>query len=310
MKHLLLPLLIAFLAACGNNNPSTNNAHQSSDSTVVDSTNQSDLITDAETKVIEIKGDTGNGYFNMISPVVFANKTSLYEKPDSASKVLATLNFNTPVEIADLNGFWNGWYEVSVHNQKGFMPAAVIATRKFTTHIKGDEFNYFIIAAHSEKYNPGQGFTIYKYNALHKRFTDTLTVNDYRADIAKAMSCTSWKNADFLFRTEQIQAYCGGGTTELYIVDANGQMKELFTTYEFADDGEEGGGYFASAVFPKNVTTDTIVRHEYGETGVYKNGRALKNKDGSYKMKIVDDTTTYYRWNGKELMTVKTVAGK
>ena len=297
MRYCFILVLIVFLASCSS-----------------DMVNQKKIIADSlspkyssaqntETKFLIIRGDTGTEYFNVIDPVIFADTANVYQAKDSLSEVMTKISFNTPLKIRDVNSYWEGWYEIDLGNRNGFIPTGSVATHKFRT--KG--FDYLLVTGYSKKYNPNiGGFAIYKYDRDGKQFTDTFFVMNTRADIAKEMNHKAWKNAEFLLYAKQINAYCGGGETEIYIIDANNKFKVLFSTYSYIDDGECAGGYYANVSFPKNVAEDTIIYHQFIEEPDYTvKGKIIKNKDGTCKMKISGDTACYYRWNGKDLAELK-----
>lgn len=247
-------------------------------------------------------------YFNVNNPVIISDTAMVYSKPDSSGKLIDKLHFDSPLSIVSPDSYWQGWYEILLDKNNGYIPISTVAAHKFKANINGKVFYYYIVTSNSTKYNPiPNGFTIYKFDTSKKQFTDTFSVEGVRADIVKEMNHKGWKNSNLLLYTKQVNAYCGGGETELYLIDANDKFEQLFTTYSYTDDGEGGGGNYSSVKFPKNVDADTILVNEWQESPVYsKNRKLLINKDGSHKIKIENDTTKHYCWDGKSLNLVKT----
>ena len=280
--------------------------HDSSTQTEVE---QPDSSSSINTETVFLDTSVFPTYFNSTNPVIFADTAFIYSGRDTSGKIIARLAFNTPVEILDPGGYWFNWYQIRFGNDTGYVRTSEVAIHKFTSH---PTFHYFLVTGYSPKYNPSHnGFSIYKFNVRQQKFVDTFFVAETRADLVKELNHTSWKNTDFLLYTWQVDAYCGGRHPQLYIIDANNKFEQLFYTYTEMNDGEEGGGAYANVQFPKNVETDTIIYHEYREVPVQsKNGRPLKNPDGSFKMKLADDTTRYYRWDGFSMKNVRTVVGK
>lgn len=297
MKQWVLLLFAFFLAACGNTTD-----QQSAIGTVQDSVEVNTATTFIDTTALPM-------YFNVTDPVVMADTAFIYSKPDSSAAVMDKLYFNNPLSIVSPEDYWKGWYELRLGTTKGYIPVPAVAAHRFKATINRSVFYYYIVTGNSERYNPlPNGFTIYKFDTAKKQFTDTLAVKDTRADIVKEMNHTGWKNAGLLLYTKQVNAYCGGGETELYLIDANNKMEQLFTTYSYADDGEGGGGGYATVAFPKNVDADTIALRKWEEAPVYtKKGKLVKKKDGDPEQKIENDTVKYYKWDGKRLGLVRMV---
>lgn len=293
-----IPLLILFIIGCRDNK-----TQEKKEIIVQEQSSDSLYVVNTETTFLDATTIALPTYFNSTNPVVFADTAAVYLKADSSSEIITKLVFNTPLAIENVNDYWTGWYQIRIGDKKGYIRCSDVAVHKF---MNNPNYHYFLVTHYSPAYNPNRGgFTIYKYAIQDLHFVDTLSVVGHRADIAKELNHTAWKNVDFLLFTRQIEAYCGGGEEEHYLVDANHQFEELFSTYNYYDDSEEGGGSYADVKFPKNVATDTIVYHKYVENAVYnKKGKPLKNKDGSYRMKITQDTTKYYRWDGERLKTV------
>ncbi len=312
MSRLSVALLSFLLIACSADNNTQEGTDTlktveitASDCTTVESIPIIDSTPTINTETVFLDTSGFPIYFNTTNPVIFSDTAYVYEKRDTSSVVIAKLCFNTPIEIINPDSYWFGWYEIKIGDIIGCVRTSVVATHKFISHPK---FHYFLLNSYSPEYNPTtNGFTIYKFNVRQQQFVDTFTVTETRADLVKELNHVAWKNTDFLLYTWQVDAYCGGSHPQLYIIDANNNFEQLFYTYNHMDDGEEGGSSCASVKFPKNVETDSIVFHEFREVAVQnKNGRSLKNPDGSYKMKIVDDTTRYYRWDGKTMRNVGT----
>lgn len=296
MKQLTLISLVLYMTACVDN----------SNKQVIRGNH--DSLPNENTETIFLDTSALPMYFNVNNPVIISDTAIVYSKPDSSGKLIDKLHFDSPLSIVSPDSYWQGWYEILLDKNIGYIPISTVAAHKFKANINGKVFYYYIVTSNSTKYNPiPNGFTIYKFDTSKKQFTDTFSVEGIRADIVKEMNHKGWKNGNLLLYTKQVNAYCGGGETELYLIDANDKFEQLFTTYSYTDDGEGGGGNYASVKFPKNVDADTIRVNEWQESPVYsKNRKLLINKDGSHKTKIENDTTKHYCWDGKSLNLVKT----
>jgi hypothetical protein len=297
MKQWTLILLLICLTAC----------EQKSNEQTIISSNQ-DSLSKINTETTFIDTSALPMYFNMTDPVIIADTAVVYSKPDSSGRMIDKLYFDSPLSIVSPDSYWQGWYELNLGKNKGYVPVSTVAAHKFKTNISGRIFYYYVVTSNSAKYNPiPNSFTIYKFDSSKKQFTDTFAIEGVRADLVKEMNHNGWKNGNLLLYTKQVNAYCGGGETELYLIDANNEFKKLFSTYAYTDDGEGGGGRYATVVLPKNVDTDTIVLKEWEESPEsLKNGKFVKNKDGSPKTRIENDTTKYFCWDGKSLILVRT----
>jgi len=300
----IIPLLIMlFLASCigklDKDNPNLNKeASEPKPKIKIDS-----LQLDTETKFIIGKNDTGNGYFNLINPVVFSNTASLYATSTENSEIVTKLKFNAPLIIENPNDYWGEFYTINYGNKKAYISASNVASHKIDVTVKDKKYTYYFITHYSKKYNPNKnGFTIYKYDRERKQFVDTFSLADSRADIVYQVNNAAWANSDIIFYTQEINAYCGGGTHENYIIEANGHFNILFKTYTYADDAEAPQVNYSTISFPKNVTNDTIRFHKVSPVEVKnKKGKAIILKDGSPKVESID-SISFYKWNGSSLI--------
>ncbi len=315
----------------------------------------------SNTKVREIPFHTieNNGYKNYVNPVIITNFCKVYSQVDTNSKVLLTLSFNTKINLkGEGEDAWttttetinNGekhiinqyikvkWYKIALQNGEGYIVASDVATHSFAKDDK--QTDYFVVTDYSKQFNSdGNNFTIYKYDRKNKHFVDTLVTRNVRGDLIQFLN-VKWKNVDVLIHAKMINAYCGGGMTDIFIVDANQKLSQLISTASYADDGSADS--YNSTVwlplivknkvellpngdtdsifnsfsenmtkypFPKGISVPKkalIVYNEVKHSSIYnKKGEPLTNKDGSYKSKKIKDKTIYYRWNGKKLVKLK-----
>lgn len=124
------------------------------------------------------------------------------------------------------------------------------------------------------------------------QFVDTFSCDNNRADIVYQINDKAWNNAEFFFYTQQINVYCGGGSYENYIIDANGHFITLFKTHTFYDDGDDPETNYSKEVFPENVMTDTISFHKVQSYYIRKRNRKTQ-------IRILTDSISYFRWTGK-----------
>lgn len=224
--------------------------------------------------------DTGSMYYNLVYPVVFADTALIYSEESDESKIIAKFLFNTPLDIIDIEYRWSGFYAINYKGDTAYIPATKVATHKFDVTAENKEYNYFFVTSLPEKDYPYGGFTLYKFDKRRKQFVNTLTIKEFRADWIHREDNASWANSEALFCAGQIDAFCGGGNFEKYIIDANGQPKVLFETHHINVESADAYDDYSTVSFPKNVMTDTIVFNK-----VYS-----------------DDSTWYYRWDGKSLV--------
>ncbi|MGZ5549015.1 MAG: SH3 domain-containing protein [Nitrososphaeraceae archaeon] len=294
-----------------------------------------------------------DNYRNIIQPTTFSNSTKVYSQPDTNSVVLLDFKFKTHLRLL---GEWddtkeirtekvkeNGervtftqftnlrWYKVELNEGNGYIKSSNVSTHTFTDN-KG-LFDYFFITKES--------CYLFKYDNVNKQFIDSIELKSFRCDIVQSVNSNGWQNVNMLFRTTMINAYCGGGTTNIFIVDANGKLSELITTKSYADDGsadtygsnvwlpikfenekilliangdidnvfDRYSGQLNTFPFPKEMTIPKIklvIFKEIQEKSLYDhNNEPILNKDGSYKSKTIKNVTKYLRWNGKELVPIK-----
>ena len=315
----------------------------------------------AASKVIPFHTIENNAYKNYVNPATISNLTKVYSKADTNSKVLLTLDINTKLNLLGKGeDSWEtvtekindsgkkyvskqyyiiNWYKIAIANGEGYILASDVASHSFTNTKK--QLDYIIVTEYSKDFNPiGDCFTIYKYDRKKKRFVDTLVSKNIRGDVIQVVKNVSWKNVDILIHAKMINAYCGGGESDAYIVDANNKLSTLITTSSYADDGSadsycsnvwlpmtinnkiqliangDTDSLFISFSeklndypFPKEITIpkeELVVFNEKEYKSIYnKKGDPLMNKDGSYKSKKTKDKTKYLRWNGKKLVKLK-----
>ena len=294
-----------------------------------------------------------NYYRNIIQPTTFSNSTKVYSQPDTNSQVLQVFKFKTHLRLL---GEWddtkeintekvseNGekhtythftnlkWYKVELNEGNGYIKSPNIATHTFTDN-KG-LFDYFFITKKT--------CYLYKYDNTKNQFVDSIDLKSVRCDIVQPINSNGWQNVNMLFRTTMINAYCGGGTTNIFIVDANGKLSELIMTESYADDGSADGyssnvwlpikfenkktlliangdidnvfdkysGQLNTFPFPKEITIpkiELVIFKETEEKSLYNiNNEPILNKDGSFKSKTIKNTTKYLRWDGKELVAIE-----
>lgn len=289
--------------------------------------------------------DVENGYYgNTNNPLIYSDSAIVYSKPDTSSAVINALQFKEPIKILR-EGFDESlrpirkWYEVNQGMSKGYIKAVDVATHVF--YNMEHHTYYFVVTDFIPSLTETYGFAIYKYDDSKKQFTGTFKSDRIRGDIVVEVNRAGWKNVDLIIHGRQIDAYCGGGIFETFVVDANGNMTELISTSQSGDDGSadsyastvwlpikfpnknvllvqdgdvehifnEISGTLNTRSFPKQLTfpkMELIVFNEVKvESIVDKNGEMVLNKDGSYKSKVAMNKTTYYRWNGVKLVMVK-----
>lgn len=262
-------------------------------------------IIDTETKVLTVYGDTTTNEFNLVNPVVFTDTGYIYAIPDTLSLPLAKLPFNEPLQVnIDKYSLSNDyWIEIILNNVPAFIPAYMVAPQKFTSYSNGKKYDYFVVNNYDKQNHfLKSGFGVYKYDYSKRQMIDSVLIDHYSAQITKQLNYAGWENADMLLYTLETRPYCGGGTTECYIIDANKKLQTLFFTSTYLDDGKETQVVEYSVQFPKNVTGDTIVyQYSQHEDAYDKNGEPLMNKEGLIKRTGVD-TVNYLKWDGKTLV--------
>lgn len=314
----------------------------------------------AASKVIPFHTTENTPYRNYVNPVTISDLSKVYSQADTNSKVLLTLDLNTKLNLlGEGEDTWEtatekindsgekyvskqysiiNWYKIAIASGEAYILASDIATHSFTND--KNQIVYFIVTEYSTQHNPGgNSFTVYKFNKKKNLFVDTLVSKDIRGDVIQ-FNNIGWENVDVLIHAKMINAYCGGGESDAFIVDANNKLSTLINTSSNADDGSADS--YCSSVwlpmtrnnkvqliangdtdslfiafseklnvypFPKEITVpkkELVVYNEKEYKSIYnKKGEPLVNVDGSYKYKKTRDKTIYYRWNGKKLVKLK-----
>ncbi len=293
------------------------------------------------------------GYRDILSPCVFSDSCLVFEFPDTNSRIKEALKFHTYIEIlgegddtGEINTqkfFPSGesylekkytvvrWYKIETISGVGY-----VKVNGISLHTLGDDrglFTYFIYNA--------DGCYVYRYDKQSKEFTDTLKIESIRDDIVHTIPTKGWKNANILFRINQINAYCGGGISDVFIIDDGVKLSKLISTQSYGDDGSAEGftstvwlpvsfadnkvlliengdvdhvfdtytGKLRTKSYPKGITipaNELIILNETEYHGEYdQNGDPIENADGTYKSGEIKSKTNYFRWNGFELVIVK-----
>ncbi|MEP7265435.1 MAG: hypothetical protein ABI772_13100, partial [Bacteroidota bacterium] len=298
--------------------------------------------TDGTQRTISLHYLQNEYYENMSDPLVISDSAIIYSRPDTSSDVVITLPFKKSLKIVR-EGFDENirpirkWYEVDVESGKGYIKAVEVATHFFCNVPR--KLDYFVVTDFINAQD--DGFAIYKYEENKEQFTDTFKSDRIRGDIVVEVNYAGWKNVDLIFHAKKIDAYCGGGIFESFVVDANGHFSELMATSEYGDDGSadsysssvwlpvkfannnillvqngdvahifnEVSGKLNTHSFPKELTFPKMELIVFNERQIVtitdKNGEPLLNKDGSYKSKVAKDKTKFFRWNGAKLVPVK-----
>jgi hypothetical protein len=228
----------------------------------------------------ELKNDA---YGNILNPVTIADFTKVYEHPDSTSKVLKILPFNTDLnvlrkgEIMTENliegvksedfvpttfheSYYFFWYEVLLGTKKAYVKHTDMVIHSMTCK-NGDK-----ILIQSEYSFPTK---ILKYSLLQNKITNILHIKrDEHYTIVKPIPHNGWKNVNALFNMTEIRAYCGGGSSTLYIVDANERLDSLTETrYWDAEDYGDGSESQSETVFlPIKTANGKVVLAAAGDT--------------------------------------------
>lgn len=292
-------------------------------------------------------------YRNVISPCVYMDSCLVFEFPDTDSPIKEVLPFHTYVKIlgeGDDSGEINTqkffptgesytekkytnlhWYKVESSSGVGYAKASDISL-----HTLGDDkglFTYFIYCS--------DACYVYVYDIQLKQFTDTLKIESMRDDIVHTIPIEGWKNADILFRINMINAYCGGGIFDAFVIHADGKLSLLISTQSYADDGSAEGyssmvwlpvsfankkvlliengdvdhvfdtytGKLKTKSYPKGLTipiNELIIFKETEYHGVYDSkGDPVLSEDGSYKSGQIKNKSKYFQWNGAKLVPIK-----
>ncbi len=296
---------------------------------------------------VELGGDK-----NIFQASVFSSSAKVYSKPDTNSIIIESLYFKNPLNLLEvgedvkeikteiIDSFnvkhslttfkIQSWYKISLKSGIGFIKNSDVSTHTF-----GDEkglCNYFFLQKNS--------CWIYKFDNTKNQFVDSLELKSFRNDYAKTVEVNSWKNVNILFRSTMTNAYCGGGITTVFVIDANGKLSELIRTESSFDD-EIPDGHVSNLFLPikfnqgkvlliLNGDIENVFNTFTGELNISKfppklivpknefavfndtqiisqqdmNGELLLNTDGSYKTKTIEKTK-YFKWNGFQLTEIK-----
>jgi hypothetical protein len=301
--------------------------------------NAQDVQSSKEISEYRIRNDM---YTNVVEPAVFADSAVVYARPDATSKVLRVLTFNTSVNLLGkaevvekkvvektLAYSRTIWYKVELVYENGYVKGKELATHTFSD--PAGKFLYFFITAN--------GCSLHKYDINSKQWVDSLTIEHFRGDRIQQVNTAGWKNTDGLFRATRINAFCGGGVKNEFIIDANGKLSVLISTASYIDDGSADA--YSSVIWlpqqvnkktiliangdlenvfdtwswklntypvPKNIPVplpELVVFKETKVKSIFdKSGEPLLNPDGSFKSKTTDKIN-YFRWNGMKLVRIK-----
>ncbi|TND08337.1 MAG: hypothetical protein FD123_2368 [Bacteroidetes bacterium] len=278
----------------------------------------------------------GDYYENFVNTAVFTDSAKIFTAPDTTAAFLCHAPFRAPLKILQRGG---NWYKVELRDRRtGYIAQADVAEHTLTDPAGKNE--YYLLPdfiGPNGKYN----LLIYKYNLKEKKFTDSLVISQPLEATYKVqeLSCLDWKNTGMLFRFTAIQAYCGGGTTEIFIIDAGGKLSELCRSFCGGEQGDisctttwlpvtfpagkvmlvENGdldnifnrhsGTLNTHAVPKDIAakpSELIVIKKYETTSMLdKNGEAMLTESGSFKSTVTKNVTHYYRWDGKKMVKLK-----
>ncbi len=289
MNHFGIVVIIALLCSCTQNNENAQSNEKSKSDSLPNTFIPKKIKPKKQYKeasYIQDKEELNNGYVNYLHPVILSATAKVYNKNDTSSAIIQTLKFNTAIKIVGLD-FDNNWDEIDINGKSAFIQRKDIATHSFSKTSKTKSIKYFVVDR-----------SIFKYDLLKKHFTDTFHLQETSAEIVKEINISGWKNADILLSFEHVGACCGCSSTQTYILDANNTMKEIFNTYQYYDDGDEGGESTTDVTFPENAESDLIYFHKY------EYGAITNEKTEEYSMGVICDSTVSYRWDGKELKKV------
>ncbi|MES2691336.1 MAG: hypothetical protein V4658_13085 [Bacteroidota bacterium] len=298
----------------------------------------------------EIKSNDPN-FPQILNPVTFSDYTKVYALPDTTSEVLFGLQYDSPVELMrqgslgrkivekvtrtdsttyiHYGGDYFRWYEIIYGNTKGYVVESDIVTQSLT----GKNNDRFYIKNNQ----------VLKYSVSKQRF-DTLPVWGI---FVQEIEIHSLKHVNMLFRITSEGAFCGGGRSDQFVIDANDSLFTLTTggyvnTEDIADEhyykdivylplqffrgkillvenGDVGSIFDQSTgtlnvhPFPAKLNIpkqDLVVRKTMTEKVLLDaKQKPLLDKQGNYRTRVTHKTE-FYRWTGRRMVLVDTVLTK
>lgn len=287
---------------------------------------------------------------NTLNPVVFTDSARIYQWPDSTSKIFGYVKKGEIIRIIKQGYQTNSiqtdsgkiyknksWYKIESRFISGYVVSDDIA--RYSIHNYEKKYFYFIKTDEGDRFNPGNGITVYKYDEKSKIYIDTFHVDNMSgACVVKNVHEVKLKNADALFSIKRLWPFCGGGWRTVFVVDANDSLSELVTdfgsgeyiSYSFSNvwlpvsfheskvkflyngdvdaSFDKFNGKIVEHEVPKNIHFPLdeliIIENETGEATTDENGIYMEKPDGEYDI-IKTSSTEYYRWNGHQLQKVK-----
>lgn len=280
----------------------------------------------------EVKSST---YRNIENPATLSKLSMVYSEADTLSNKIDSLAFNTTVEVIAEGEFSSEkqdtilkndgskyenkkyyslkWYHINFNNKKGYIKSDDLALHTFLSD--NGSYKYF--------FSPHSGIIIYKYNLNTNKLVSKFKLKSIRADLVEKINISGWKNTQSIFRVTQVDAFCGGGVYDTYIIDANGSMKSFFKTNVYnSEDPDEA--YASTIWIPINNKSGKLILAQKGSSN---NNVAsfsdepytlnfptnlIYNKNELLVVKITEKesgknkiTSHYYKWNGEQLILLK-----
>lgn len=285
-----------------------------------------------------------NYYNNYNNPVCVSKVANVYTSPDTASTVITSLGLSQPVLIA---GEWDDikevqntvqrkdgttytenkanvvkWYKIGLESQIGYVKAIHISLHSYFS--MDNKYMYFFISHSSTK--------VLKFDLMNKQIIREFVLPSFRGDYIEPIKLFDWKNSNALFRVSQVDAFCGGGIFDNYIIDTKDSIYSLIKTLSYSnEDGsgdynssiwlpikdstgkfiltEKGAATSESLVFSSNpyeVIAPEYLQSDKNKLVVFKEvkNKSVATKSGTTKLLKVKNKTKYYKWNGSRLILI------
>ena len=218
-------------------------------------------------------------YMQLTNPITCSISTKVYSLPDSSSKIIEVLDFNSPI-IPIKNSEISDWILIQWLSDTAYVKRADVALYSFYSS-KNDEILYFLT-------QQDQSTIINKFDITQQQLIDTLVVSNFSPDRIEYINSEEWINTELIIGLNHDGNCCGCSDQQIYLMDANKDLNIIFKTSQYQGDGEIEEGFTSNIYFPNDPTKENMIYSEHG----YEEGESKGTKKE-------------YQWDGKNIIEQK-----
>lgn len=279
---------------------------------------------------------TYEGFGNFSGAMVITQNAPLFTSPDTQSAVIYRAHITDSVKISETGTDEQvRWYKVTTGSHKGYMRLQDLALNSVRQHA--------IIYCLQFPGLPGKddSVRIFSYDTRIGAFTDTIYYGPFGSESFTSLSLvkTNLKNTRALLKISKIMPFCGGGELDIYFADTGNKLVHVLDAFSGGDINDmestivwwpvpdKNSTVLNAGIFPytlpdgsmidsvvkippglKPIPLETVVVRKYSQAWEYdENDEPVKDENGTERDKITADKTEFFRWDGKKLISVKTI---